>query len=146
MGMLSNWNGAYNSSNSSNLQYCKDGKIQSKPIIAYRNPIGTTGTIALSVDAGAYEYMRVYYAFEGNEYCSNTFGGTAYIGGYYWLSSGSCASDDRYNYIHHCLLNVNGKTVTLSRNNAVGFDKEADTIYTPGGDNSIYIVKVELWN
>lgn len=146
MGMLSNWNGAYNSSNSSNLQYCKDGKIQSKPIIAYRNPIGTTGTIALSVDAGAYEYMRVYYAFEGNEYCSNTFGGTAYIGGYYWLSSGSCASDDRYNYIHHCLLNVNGKTVTLSRNNAVGFDKEADTIYTPGGDNSIYIVKIELWN
>ena len=35
--MISYWNGAYNSSNASNLTYCNDGEIQAKPIV------GTSG-------------------------------------------------------------------------------------------------------
>lgn len=121
-------------------------KIQIKPIIAYSNESGTTGTITLSEDASKYKYMRVSYLYEGNEFSSNTFSNIDNIGGYYWLSCASSANEDNYNYIHHCLLNVNGKTVTLSRNNAVGLNKETDAIYTPSGDNNIYVQKIELWN
>lgn len=146
MGVLSFWNGAYNSNGSSNLRYCNEGEIQGKPIIAYSNVSGTTGTITLSVDASNYKNMRVSYFFDTNEYASNDFSSIEKVNGYYCLSSSKSAGNIEYNYIHTCLINVNAKTITLSRNRTLGLSISDNDIYTPGGDNSLYITKVELWN
>ena len=61
--MISYWNGAYNSSNASNLTYCKDGEIQAKPITGtsgmwyyrkwpdgYAELWGTTNTITTNIN------------------------------------------------------------------------------------------------
>ena len=64
---------------------------------------------------------------------------------YYCLSSSKSAGNIEYNYIHTCLINVNAKTITLSRNRTLGLSISDDDNYTPGGDNNLYITKVELW-
>lgn len=115
-------------------------------VVAYSNGSGTTGTITLSYDASKYNHMRVSYKFNGNEYCSNTFSDVGYVGGYYWVGITQTASSDEYTYARSCLINVNGKTITLQRNRSTGFSKTDNDIYTPGGDNNLYITKVELWN
>lgn len=145
MSFLSFWSGGYDKNGSSNLYRCSEGLIQAKPVIAYSNGSGTAGTITLSYDASKYNHMRVSYKFNGNEYCSNTFSDVGYVGGYYWVGITHTANNDEYTYARSCLINVNGKTITLQRNRSTGFSKSDNDIYTPGGDNNLYITKVELW-
>ena len=61
MTFLSYWNGAYNSSNASNLKYCKEGSIQSKPTVLYNNASGAKGTITLSESAANFSYLEIFY-------------------------------------------------------------------------------------
>lgn len=61
LSMLSYWNGAYNSENSSNLTYCYQGEIQAKPISLYNNSSGTTGTVTLSESAANFTYIEIFY-------------------------------------------------------------------------------------
>ena len=123
-----------------------EGILQAKPVVAYSNVSGTTGTIILSVDASNYKNMRVSYFFDTNEYASNDFSSIEKVNGYYCLSSAKSAGNMEYSYIHTCLINVNAKTITLSRNRTLGLSISDNDIYTPGGDNNLYITKVELWN
>ena len=58
---LSYWNGAYNSSNSSNLTYAHQGEIQCKPTQLYNNASGTTSTITLSQNYTNFSYLEVFY-------------------------------------------------------------------------------------
>ena len=62
MNFLSFWNGAFNSSNESNLTYCYQGTIQAKPTSLYNNSNGSNGTITLSQTAANFNYIEIYYA------------------------------------------------------------------------------------
>jgi hypothetical protein len=61
MDFLTYWNGAYSSSNSSNLTYCYQGTIQAKPTSLYSNSSGSNGTITLSSSAANFNYLEIYY-------------------------------------------------------------------------------------
>lgn len=65
---LSYWNGAYSSSNQSNLQYCLQGPIQAKPTGLYANESGTTGTVTLSQSSAGFNYLEIYYSKNGSYY------------------------------------------------------------------------------
>ena len=58
---LTYWNGAYNSSNSSNLTYAHQGTIQCKPTQLYNNTNGTSGTITLSQTSANFNYIKIFY-------------------------------------------------------------------------------------
>lgn len=70
LAMLSLWNGAYNSDNSSNLTYCYQGEIQAKPKILYNNSSGSNGTITLSETAENFSYLEIFYSKDGAYYNS----------------------------------------------------------------------------
>lgn len=58
---LAFWNGAYESNNGSNLQYCKQGLIQAKPTILFDNSNGVQNDITLSEDINEYERIIIYF-------------------------------------------------------------------------------------
>lgn len=58
---LAFWNGAYESNNGSNLQYCRQGLIQAKPTILFDNSDGTQNDITLNEDINKYERIIIYF-------------------------------------------------------------------------------------
>lgn len=66
LSFLTFWNGAYNSSNNSNLTYAHQGIIQCKPKTLYDNSSGTTGTVTLSETAANFNYLELYYCDNNN--------------------------------------------------------------------------------
>lgn len=58
---LAFWNGAYESNNGSNLQYCKQGSIQAKPTILFNNNKGVQNDITLNEDINKYERIIIYF-------------------------------------------------------------------------------------
>lgn len=58
---LAFWNGAYESNNGSNLQYCKQGSIQAKPTILFDNSDGIQDDIVLNEDINKYERIIIYF-------------------------------------------------------------------------------------
>ena len=72
MSMLSFWNGAYGSSNASNLTYAHQGTIQCKPVSLYDNSSGATGGLTLSQTAANFTFLQFFYGLLSS--------GTAYYG------------------------------------------------------------------
>lgn len=69
MSVLSWWNGAYGSSNASNLTYAHQGTIQCKPTQLYSNTSGTTSSITtLSDNVGNYTYLLIIYGWSGGDF------------------------------------------------------------------------------
>lgn len=58
---LAFWNGAYESRNESNLQYCRQGLIQAKPTILFDNSNGIQNDITLNEDINKYERIIIYF-------------------------------------------------------------------------------------
>lgn len=58
---LAFWNGAYESNNGSNLQYCKQGSIQAKPTILFDNSDGIQNDIVLNENINKYERIIIYF-------------------------------------------------------------------------------------
>ena len=58
---LAFWNGAYESNNESNLQYCRQGLIQAKPTILFDNSNGIQNDITLNEDINKYERIIIYF-------------------------------------------------------------------------------------
>ena len=58
---LAFWNGAYESDNGSNLQYCRQGLIQAKPTILFDNSNGMQNDITLNEDINKYERIIIYF-------------------------------------------------------------------------------------
>ena len=58
---LDSWNGAFDSSNSSNLQYSKQGEIQAKPKVLFHNN-GTTGEVTLTESTSNYNYIEILFS------------------------------------------------------------------------------------
>lgn len=67
---MSYWNGAYNSSNASNLTYAHQGEIQCKPKTLYDNASGSNGTITLSETAANFSYLEIFFRSNDNTYNS----------------------------------------------------------------------------
>lgn len=59
--MLSFWNGAHSSANTSNLTYCSDGTIQAKPTSLFNSSSGTTEKVTLSQSASNFSYLEIFY-------------------------------------------------------------------------------------
>ena len=55
------WNGSYNPAGYSNLEYCLQGRIQSKPTILFNNVDGQKGDISLSDNVNNYDRVVIYY-------------------------------------------------------------------------------------
>lgn len=73
LSFLSYWNGAYNSSNNSNLTYAHQGTIQCKPKTLYDNSSGTTGTVTLNETAANFSYLEIFFSkSEGNNLYRNS--------------------------------------------------------------------------
>lgn len=68
MSFIAFWNGAYNSSNNSNLTYAHQGIIQCKPTTLYDNASGTKGTVTLSETAANFSYLEIFYRDEQGNY------------------------------------------------------------------------------
>jgi len=58
---LAFWNGAYESNNESNLQYCRQGLIQAKPTILFDNSNGIQNDITLNEDIDKYERIIIHF-------------------------------------------------------------------------------------
>lgn len=71
LSMLSYWNGAYDSSNKSNLTYSSEGTIQAKPKVLYNNSTGTTGTVTLSESAANFTLLKILYSDDWSQYKSD---------------------------------------------------------------------------
>ena len=61
MNTLTFWNGAYNSSGSSNLTYAHQGTIQCKPTNLYNNTSGTNGNVTLSQTSANFAYLEIFF-------------------------------------------------------------------------------------
>lgn len=143
LSFLSYWNGAYNSNNNSNLKYCDDGEIQGKPVVAYSNSSGTSGTVTLSKDAGYYKNIRISYKNSDNQFNSTTLSDPSNVNGVFSGSIIRRSSDGDDLMINSALFNVSGTTITISRNNQTDINSSRVNFDEA---NYLYITKVELWN
>lgn len=144
MEFLSFWNGAYNSNGSSNLSKCSGGTIQAKPVVAYSNASGTTGTVTLSVSAANYTHIRISYKNTDGQIGSTTFSGTSNAQGTTYGTIIRKNGADGAIMINSALFNVSGTSITIARNSQAniyfgGTEDKSDS-------NTLAIIKVELWN
>lgn len=140
MNTLTYWNGAYNSSNASNLTYAHQGTIQCKPTQLYNNATGTTGTITLSQTAANFTYLVIYY-HKTNEYTSQTI----------YSPNGKKSS---LTYIKHYgtgfqsvakTINISGTSITTNTNESGYGNIYGENSCGQGKENTLTIVRVEGW-
>ena len=146
---LSYWNGAYNSSNASNLTYAHQGEIQCKPTSLYDNVNGSTGTITLSQSSANFTYLDIHYL------CGATSG--PYTGPVYgfvriYSPSGKVAS-----LVSTWVFNTTyGSTQTVTKQVLINTNKITNKSYSAFNiqdsaacwssySNAIYITKVVGW-
>lgn len=143
LSFLSYWNGAYKSNNSSNLRYSANGEIQGKPVIAYSNTSGTSGTVTLSYNSANYKKIRITYRNDDEQYNTTTLAAinspqATLFGSIIRRNSGGSGL-----LINSALFAVSGTTITISRN-------MQSNLYSGSANfndaNYLYITKVELWN
>ena len=145
MSFLSHWNGAYNGNNTSNLTYCHQGTIQAKPVVAYLNSSGTSGTITLSYNPANYTHIKITYVNNDNQYGSTSVAATGNLGSF--TTYGTIvrkSSSDNAIMLNSALFNISGTTLTIARNTQ-------GNIYFGGTEdksdsNALRVVKVDLWN
>ena len=136
--MISYWNGAYNSSNSSNLTYAHQGTIQCKPTSLYENSTGVTGNVSLSQTAGNFNYLEIFYYGK--------------IGGTDWYQSMRVFSPNNKKV---ALITANGlsnamaigvHTMTISGTSITNnYNGTYSSFGAPGGTNEVYVYKVLGW-
>lgn len=136
LSMLSYWNGAYNSSGTSNLTYCSGGTIQPRPKVLYSNASGTTGAFELSDYCENYDLIEVVYAKNGKFFTSSRC--SAVSSRIMSLVTGVSLNDsDKQLEIRNILFS--GKSVTNSSYGVVNFGSSSVATYN---SNEIYVYKV----
>lgn len=142
LSFLSWWNGSYNGS-ASNLKYSVNGEIQGKPVIAYSNASGTSGTVTLSASSASYKHIRITYKNDDDQYNTTTVSGIGSAQGDFFGTVIRKDSSNTAIMINSALFGVIDTTITISRNSQAnitfGSSSNSDT-------NKLYITKVELWN
>ena len=138
MSFIAYWNGAHNSSNSSNLTYAHEGTIQCKPTNLYNNTSGTTGTVNLSETAANFNYLEIY--FRTNDTTNYVSGTKVYSpNGKIVPLNYVLASDAIYN--KYVLVTISAKTITPSNGRQYYFT-DGGTPHIQTG-NYVYIVRVD---
>lgn len=143
---LAYWNGAYNSSNSSNLTYAHQGTIQCKPTVLYNNGTGTTGTITLSQSAADFTYIVVYYYANNDtgaaytpEHCSERIyspnGRILSLNHIWWYSGGLLQINAASKYI-------NGKSITTKYEKYINTNSIS---VAPPDSTRLQIYRIEGW-
>ena len=140
LGFLTFWNGAYNSSNNSNLTYCLQGEIQAKPTTLYSNASGTTGTVTLSQKATNFAYLDIFYL--NNNGIGDSFNrlSVGQNGNYFvlsnigfFLNSGDSVNGSEIRVSSYELsgntITVIGSSYTYIRNNAINYMDNKNDIY-----------------
>lgn len=144
---LSYWNGAYNSSNASNLTYCYNGEIQCRPTNLYNNTSGATGTVTLSESSANYAYVDIYFLVKAPEgpYKGDVYGCTRV-----YLPSGKVASLNA-TWVYN---SSSGGTQTVTKQVLINTNKITNKSYSAfnvqnnatcwsGYNNAVYITRVE---
>lgn len=143
MSFIAYWNGAFSSSNASNLTYAHQGIIQCKPISLYDNSTGTNGTVTLSQTAANFTYLEIFYKISQSETSYKS--ATIYSpnGKYVNLEAVLRASNQTVNYIFSAIYSISGTTMTLKwAGRSYFYNDSTNSIAT---DNGINIVKVLGW-
>lgn len=140
MSFVAYWNGAYSSSNQSNLTYCSEGQIQAKPTSLYDNSSGTTGTVTLSQSAANFKYIEIFYndgTGFGNVYHSTKIYGNNKTAALFSIAS----SDDSKMSMRYSTVNalVNNTSIKISHGYAGWFNIEGASWWNV---KEIKIVKV----
>ena len=137
MSFLSYWNGAHNSSNSSNLTYCTEGTIQAKPTSLYDNSSGTTGTVTLSQSAANFSYLEIFCYRDGLSFNSGRIAnpnGKSVI-----ITTSQFYSGDSGIYLYTKKVTISGTSITAN------YQKWSHLNGSVGDDNNNKIVKVVGW-
>lgn len=131
------WNGAYNSSNSSNLTYAHQGTIQCKPKTLYDNTAGTTGSVALSDSAANYNYLEIYYTKSNSRVgCTKVHSPNGKYAQLIWEIQ---LSNTSVQFLTKS-VNINAKNITVANQNVTNLASGSSPIISNG--NELYIVKV----
>ena len=144
LSFLTFWNGAYNSSNNSNLTYAHQGTIQCKPTTLYSNASGTKGTVTLSQNATNFAYLDIFYLNNNGVGDSYNRLSVSRNGNYFVLSNNSqykAGGDSIHSIeIRTTYYKLSGTSITVSSSSYILFRNKA--INTMTNDNFIYIYKV----
>lgn len=132
---LSYWNGAYNSSNASNLTYAHQGTIQCKPTNLYNNANGTSGNVTLSQTSANFTYLQIFY--KNNDGFVNTQLVYSPNGKKMALLSNYISSSN--NVFKLKGITISGTSITV---NAYGEGNNAGWNYS---SNNTYILRVDGW-
>lgn len=135
---LSWWNGAYSSSNASNLTYAHQGTIQCKPTNLYNNTSGSNGTITLSQTSGNFTYLDIFYRDQENNYGSTRI----YSANGKKATLQIATSNTSYNnvWVKPRVINISGTSITTAH-----YGEAAIVGGTYGKYNQIHIVRVDGW-
>ena len=146
---LSYWNGAYNSSNSSNLTYAHQGEIQCKSTQLYNNTNGSNGTITLSASSANYTYLDIYFLFGATEgpysgpvhgfvrvYAPN--GKVATLNGTWVYNSSTGATQTVTKQV---LINTN----KITNKSYSAFNVQNNSACWSSYANAVYITRVDGW-
>lgn len=118
--------------------------ILQKPVVAYSNSSGTSGTVTLSVSSANYKYIRITYKNSDNQYGQIDIAGTGNVGNFTTYGSIIRKNGDGNDLmINSALFNVSGSTITISRNKQTNINSSRVNL---DDANYLYITKVELWN
>lgn len=136
---LAFWNGAHSGDTASNLEYCSEGLIQSKPISLYDNSSGSNGTIILAHDSSNFNYIEIIVKNNNNNYIST---GKIYSpnGKRICITSNATPGDGAAYWKASTFL-INGTTITIpeyAESHITGTSNACGT----NGYNLNYIVKV----
>lgn len=139
---LTYWNGAYNSSGSSNLTRAHQGVIQCKPTSLYDNSSGTSGSITLSQTAANFTYIDVFYSKNGSTayhsvriYTSHSMNDISCIMGYRMTDTSTQIGVSR--------IKISGTSLTHVSNGGVNLYNTANPETFTG--NELVIKKVVGW-
>lgn len=137
---LSYWNGAYSSSNQSNLQYCLQGPIQAKPTGLYANESGTTGTVTLSETAANFNYLEIYYSKNGSYYnCTKV---SAPNGKKVCLDLSYYDASNKIHQLASKIVSISGTSISVITNNTGLTNLEFNNVNSLYNSNELTIHKV----
>ena len=132
------WNGAYNSSNSSNLTYAHQGTIQCKPTSLYDNGTGVTGNVPLSQTAANFSCLEIFfYATIGGKKIYNST--RVYSPNEKKVSLITANAQNNAMALSISLKTISGTTMTNDYNGTYM------SFGAPGGTNEVYVYKVWGW-
>lgn len=143
---LAYWNGAYSSSNASNLTYAYQGVIQCKPTNLYNNTSGTNGTVTLSDTSANYSYLEIFYIDNNSNNINEAHSTRIYSPNgkkpNLFLIEASSATQT---YIRRTLYTISAKTITPTTSVSGYVFLNSGSVSHTGNGNYIKIVRVDGW-